>query len=75
MIKIRLDFAVSIYLIFSLLILILWFLSEKRRKVIKRESKDSLWQCPICFYVYINSKDDEISQCPRCGSLHKRGEE
>ncbi|MDD3234303.1 MAG: hypothetical protein PHG46_03415 [Candidatus Omnitrophica bacterium] len=31
-----------------------------------------VWLCAICTHIYINTKDDKISLCPRCGSYNSR---
>ncbi len=75
MIKIPIDIAVSIYLGISIIILLCWFLSE-RKKIIKisNSETENLWECPYCFHIYINSKSKDISKCPKCLSLHKKEE-
>lgn len=73
MIKIPIDLGASIYLIISVNILFMWVFLEKKRKY-KKIYEDTLWSCPICFYEYIDSKSKDISRCPRCKTLHKKGE-
>lgn len=74
MIKIELNLAVSIYLSISLIILLFWVIFEGRKKLSRYSSEKSLRQCPVCFYAYIDSRAEEISQCPRCKTLHKNVE-
>jgi hypothetical protein len=75
MIRIELDLAVAIYLSLSLVILLVWLVYESRgRSAGSLRSPKSLWQCPLCFYFYIDSLADDISRCPQCGSLHRKGE-
>ncbi|MCD6408300.1 hypothetical protein J7L87_04535 [bacterium] len=75
MIKIEIDVAVSIYLSLSIIILLFWIVFERKSRArIKRKKEDFLWTCPICFYTYIDSKSESISRCPRCKTLHRRGE-
>jgi len=74
MIKIELNLAVSIYLSVSLIILVLWLVFEWRKKLSRYSLGKSLRQCPVCFYAYIDSHAEEISQCPQCKTLHKRVE-
>jgi len=72
MIKIPLDFAVAIYITLSLIIFILWIIFEYKGIPKISSMKDTLWECPICFYIYIDSKSDTISECPRCKTLNKK---
>lgn len=73
MIKISIDLGACIYLSISVIILILWIFFEKKREV-KNIYEDNLWQCPLCFFEYIDSKNKDISRCPRCKTLHKKRE-
>ncbi|MCM8772678.1 MAG: hypothetical protein NC926_03605 [Candidatus Omnitrophica bacterium] len=73
MIKITIDFGAFIYLLSSVIILFLWFFGERKEKFKKKE-EDFLWQCPLCFFEYIDSKNKEISRCPQCKTLFKKGE-
>lgn len=73
-IKIELCWAVSLYLIFSVIgILVIWFLLERKKTLrgIGPEEK-FVWQCSICTYFYVDSQNDEFSICPRCGSYNTR---
>ncbi|MCM8759153.1 MAG: hypothetical protein NC906_05215 [Candidatus Omnitrophica bacterium] len=75
MIKIEITLAITCYLFLSLLILFLWVYKETKKKtgfLVRKEN--FLWECPLCFHIYIDSSGSEISKCPLCGSLHKREE-
>lgn len=74
MIKVTVDLAVTIYLVLSVIIFLLWIFFEKKGKKFFSENTNSLWICPLCFYEYIDSRNKSISQCPRCKTLHKKGE-
>ncbi|MCM8760416.1 MAG: hypothetical protein NC832_01705 [Candidatus Omnitrophica bacterium] len=75
MIKIEINLAVALYLSISILVLFIWVAFEYRKSNIEKEKKyNTLWQCPICFHIYIDSRAETISRCPRCSSLHKREE-
>ncbi len=75
MIKINVDTALTLYLVLPIIILIIWLFFEKRaNKPFRIKSENYLWKCPVCFYVYVDSKSDTISRCPRCKTLHKKGE-
>ncbi|MCM8766881.1 MAG: hypothetical protein NC917_00130 [Candidatus Omnitrophica bacterium] len=74
MIKIPIDLAATIYLIISVCILFMWFILEKKTKYIRIKKEDTFWICPLCFYEYVDSRSKDISRCPRCKTLHKKGE-
>ena len=35
---------------------------------------DYAWRCSVCSHSYIDSKHDEMSVCPLCGSYNKKEE-
>lgn len=75
MIKIEINLAVAIYLGISIVILLIWIVSERRKgERGKEEVYSTLWQCPVCFFTYIDSRSEYISRCPKCSTLHRRGE-
>ena len=52
-----------------IIIFISWLYVEYKHKT--RESKPEsqvISRCNICQYNFMRDKDDEICQCPRCGS-------
>jgi len=72
---INLDFysAIAVFiLLFLSLVLGLWIFAAKART--KKISLDErfIWHCAVCTYAYINTRDDVISVCPRCGSYNKK---
>jgi len=74
MIKLAFSQAVAIYLFFSVVvILVLWTLFEYRRGA-KKYPQDNkhIWHCSICEHTYIDSKHEDLSQCPMCGSYIER---
>lgn len=74
MIHIEFSLAIALYLILTVcLILIFWMAFEKRR-IFKPLISDKrfFWQCDICMYVYVDTKHNTLSQCPRCGSYNKK---
>ena len=73
MISIDFSLAVSLYiLIFLNAILIIWLVNKKQKdKDLTLEDK-FIWFCSVCTYTYINTKEDMISVCPRCGSYNKK---
>ena len=75
---IRLDISTLIffYTLFSaIIILLIWFLfgHKKAGRPIGKDM-DYIWKCSVCFHSYIDSKHDEISVCPLCGSYNKKAE-
>ncbi|MDD3726577.1 MAG: hypothetical protein PHI44_05215 [Candidatus Ratteibacteria bacterium] len=75
MIKIGISSATALYLNISILLLLIWVVSEHRKSNKERERNyNTLWQCPLCFYIYIDSHSEHISRCPKCSTLHKREE-
>ena len=62
-------------LIISSILLFLWIRAEAGRNVNIRELKaENFCRCPICACVYIDTEKNELSTCPRCQSINKRGE-
>ncbi len=76
MIRLDISNAVSLYLILSVvLILVAWVFIERRPHERLDIGDALIWQCSICTFTYVDSRHDNISRCPRCGSLSKHGEE
>jgi hypothetical protein len=69
------DFSVAIA-IFALIILAFlllpWVLEKKHKNKDLSLDAKFIWFCSICSYTYINTKQDIISLCPRCGSYNKK---
>ena len=76
MIKLDVATLIFFYTLFSaIIILVIWILvAYKRRDRPVEKDMDYIWKCTVCFHSYIDSKHDEISVCPLCGSYNKRGE-
>jgi len=36
---------------------------------------DNIWKCSVCSNDYVDSKHEDISVCPLCGSYNKKEEE
>lgn len=63
-------------LIFGCVFLFLWIRTEGKKSVrIPEFKKEDIWRCPICTYVYVETEHEELSTCPRCGSINRKGEE
>ncbi|MBU4311495.1 MAG: hypothetical protein KJ706_02095 [Candidatus Omnitrophica bacterium] len=76
MIRIDFSLAIGLYIILTVcLVLVLWLVFDKKRSSESFTSEENFfWQCSICTYVYVDSKHNTLSQCPRCGSYNKREE-
>ncbi|NQT23465.1 MAG: hypothetical protein HQ579_08545 [Candidatus Omnitrophica bacterium] len=74
MIKLDISTALFFYLFFNVIgILLLWvFFNLKTRNLFVQKDEDCIHRCLICTKVYINSRNDDISKCPQCGSLNSK---
>ena len=75
MIKLDISMALFIYLLFTaVLLLLIWAFLDFGTKL-KTYSSDEkyIWHCTICASTYVDSRHDDISKCPRCGSYNQRG--
>jgi rRNA maturation endonuclease Nob1 len=74
MIKIDITTLIFFYILFSVVtVLIIWLLFGNK-DLRRRSAKDRqfIWKCSVCFNDYIDSKHEDISVCPACGSYNKR---
>jgi len=74
MIKLDISMALFLYLLFTaVLILLVWsfFSFGTKLKTFSSDEKD-IWHCNTCTFTYIDSRHDEVSKCPRCGSYNER---
>lgn len=73
---INLDFslAVSLYIFLVLnAVLLVWLIGRRKYKDKNLSLQDKfIWFCSACAYTYINTKEEIISVCPRCGSYNKK---
>jgi len=73
---IRLEFEIAIFLYLLLYIfgfLTIWLVFSKIKISPPAERQlESIWQCSICTYIYVDSKQKKLSICPRCGSYSQR---
>ncbi len=76
MIRLEFEIAIFIYLLISIFgFLSFWLVFSKIKVPTKRSAQlESIWQCSICTYVYIDSKHKRLSVCPRCGSYNEKEE-
>ena len=72
---INLDFslAISIYIfIFVDIALVFWLFDKQQKDKELFLDHKFIWHCSVCTYTYINTKEEKISACPRCGSYNKK---
>lgn len=75
---INLDFslAIALYTVFVLVaVLSVWMFNKKEKKKDQTLDPRFIWFCSVCTYTYINTKQDKISTCPRCGSYNRKDAE
>lgn len=73
MITFDFSVAVALYLAVAVvLVFFFWLWNKKKRTTSLGVDPKIIWFCSICTYNYINTKEDDISICPRCGSYNKR---
>lgn len=73
MISIDFSTAVSLYLFILIsAVLLVWLLAKIQKDRNLSLDPKFIWFCSICTYTYINTKEEAISTCPRCGSYNKK---
>ena len=74
MIKIDISTALFLYLFFSVItVLVAWLFMDFGIRLSTFSSEEKyIWHCTICTHTYIDSRNDEISICPRCHSYIER---
>lgn len=74
MINIDFSFALALYTFISVDIILAFWLFNRKKPKDKDLSLDPkfIWFCSVCTYTYVNTKEDAISVCPRCGSYNKK---
>lgn len=73
MINIDFSSAISLYIfIFVIVILAMWLWERKQKDKDLSLDPHFIWYCSVCTYTYVNTKEDIISTCPRCGSYNKK---
>ncbi|MBU1906083.1 MAG: hypothetical protein KJ923_03695 [Candidatus Omnitrophica bacterium] len=71
----NIDFSLGIclFLFFAVaVVLAIWLFGMKQKDKDLSLNPKFIWFCSICAYTYINTKEEIISVCPRCGSYNKR---
>ena len=73
---IKLDISIIIFLqvLFSVIIMLILWISAcyRKSKRLPDSDNDFIWHCSVCLNVYINSQHEDISTCPLCGSYNKK---
>ncbi|MCG8431661.1 MAG: hypothetical protein MJA29_10865 [Candidatus Omnitrophica bacterium] len=72
---ITVDFSLAVGLYIMLLcggLLVFWLLTRRNRDRELTLDPRYIWHCSICTHTYVNTKEDNISSCPRCGSYNKK---
>ena len=74
MIKLEFETAIFLYLLFSIFgFLAIWLVFSKIKTPTEHSTQlESIWQCFICTYIYVDSKHKKLSVCPRCKSFNER---
>lgn len=74
MIKISFSAAVILYLFgSSFLTLLVWMIFSKDVKFVSSAIVEKVvWRCHICMLEYVDSVNEEFSDCPRCHSYNKK---
>jgi len=74
---ISLDFSLAIALytfIFLVAVLLFWLFSRRQKEKDLSLDPRFIWFCSVCTYTFVNTKEDKISVCPRCGSYNRKAE-
>lgn len=74
MIKLDISLFIFFYTLCSvIIIMIMWIMAVYRdKKKLTPKYPEYAWRCSVCAHAYIDSKHDDISACPLCGSFNKR---
>lgn len=74
MLKMEISTAVFFYMLFTaVLMLVMWsFFSFGTRLRTFASDEKYIWHCHICAHTYVDSRNEEISVCPRCASYNER---
>ncbi len=74
MIKVDISLLIFFYILFSaVVILLVWVTAGYREKRdFSLKDVEYIWKCKVCSNVYIDSRHEDISECPLCGSYNKR---
>jgi len=74
MIEIEFEIAIFLYLLIPIFGFLAVWLAFSKIKISGGHTAqiESIWQCSICTYIYVDSKHKKLSLCPRCNSYNER---
>ncbi len=77
MIRLDISVALFIYLLLTVgVVLLIWLFFNFGTKLKTYASDEKyIWHCSICTNTYVDSRHDEISKCPKCGSYIEKIDE
>lgn len=77
MVKIDISLLIFFYILFSAVaILLIWVTAGyKENRSSSLKDVEYIWKCNVCSNVYIDSRHEDMSECPLCGSYNKRNQE
>lgn len=75
MIKLDITGLMFLYTLFSvIIILIIWVIyGYMGLKRFSPKDVRYIWKCSVCSHIYVDSKHEDMSVCPLCGSYNKKG--
>jgi hypothetical protein len=75
MIKLQFETAIFLYLLVTIFsFLVAWLIFFKIKIPPQRSRQlEVIWQCFICAYIYVDSRNKRLSVCPRCRSYNEKG--
>ena len=65
---------IFLYTLFSVILLLLIWIIYGYMGVKRFSPKDVryIWKCSVCSHIYVDSKHEDMSVCPLCGSYNKK---
>ena len=74
MIRLTVSALIFIYTLLSVFaVLVLWVASNYLKgRPIADKDVNFIWKCAVCLNTYVDSKHEDISVCPQCGSYNKK---
>lgn len=75
MIKLDITTLIFLYILFSVIsLLVIWIIYGYIgvRRFLPKDVR-YIWKCSVCSHIYVDSKHEDMSVCPLCGSYNKKG--
>jgi predicted Zn-ribbon and HTH transcriptional regulator len=72
---ISIDFSLAVAMFSALIlagVLAAWIFARRGKDKDLTVDPKFIWFCSVCTYTYINTKEERISVCPRCGSYNTK---